>query len=704
MLLESLLCAGAFKLVEMFRTPPKAPVAPPSVPASPRPRYTMMRGGHTPGKTIEEVDAEQERLFKVSTFNLWVAALATANPLLLPVVAGGVLYSSFPVYVKSLKDLVTEGKVGNDLLVTLSTAVLGATGNVPALAMGTWFYFLGNKVQRRTRAQAQAKLQELFMRSPEKVWVVRDGVEVETALGQLNKGDIIVVRAGQVISTDGIVVEGQALVDQHLLTGESQPAEKTVGDPVLASTVVLAGRLQVRADQVGAATTIARITAMLEDAIDHKSAHQLKGEQWADQAALPLVVVAGAAAVLVSPMSSGVVLSSGVGNRIRLLGPLGTLSYLHLASHHGFLVKDGRALERLLAVDTVLFDKTGTLTKNEQRVRRVVPMGSATVDDVVRAAAIAESRQQHPIARTILKHAEDLGVEVPTVDDFNYQIGYGISVTHDGQRIQVGSARFLEREGVALDEIQAVQREAEGQGHTLVLVAIDGVVRGAIELEAALREDLATMLKSLRKHGVKYAAIVSGDLEQPTRKLAESLQFEEYYAGVLPDRKAEVVERLQKEGRVVCFIGDGVNDSVAMKKADVSMSLLGASSFAMDAAQIILMDADLGLANLGALFELARKLDSNLRNSLYISLASSVINIDGALFIEDYDIYSAYAVKQVGLAAGLVNALSPMSKRAPKIEAFAEMVKVPAVAPAATPKPQADADSPVVAPAVVSVG
>lgn len=679
MLLESLLCAAIFKGIEIIRKPKSRPQTSTAAVAL-RPRYSVMRGVNYAGKTIEEFDAEQERLFKVSTFNLWVAALATANPALLPVVAGGILYSSFPVYTRSIKDLVTEGKVGNDLLVTLSTAVLGATGHVPALAMGTWFYFLGNRVQRRTRAQAQAKLQELFMRSPDTVWVVRDGVEIETRLRELNEGDVIVVRAGQVISTDGVVVEGQALIDQHLLTGESQPAEKTVGDTVLASTVVLAGKVLVRADKVGEATTIARITAMLEEAIDHKSLHQLKGEQWADQAALPIVVAAGAAAVLIGPVSSGIVLSSGVGNRIRLLGPLGTLSYLNLASRYGFLVKDGRALERLRSVDTVLFDKTGTLTKNEQKIRRVVPMMGWSEPDVIRAAAIAERKQQHPIAKTIVKRAQELALTIPDVEDFHYQIGYGISVRHEGRLIQVGSARFLEQEGVRLEEIRPLLAEVEAEGNAMVLVASNGTMCGAIELEAALREDLAEMLANLRKHGIKHTAIVSGDQEQPTRKLAEALKFDSYYAGVLPDRKAEVVEQLQKAGRVVCFIGDGVNDSVAMKKADVSMSLVGASSFALDAAQVILMDADLGIANLGGLFDLAHRLDNNLRNSLYISVASSVINIDGALFVDDYDIYTAYAVKQMGLAAGLANAMMPMKQRGPKTQTFAEATQVPVVA------------------------
>ena len=695
-----MLCAAIFKGIEIFRKPKPRPQTPTGVAVSPR--YTAMRGVNYTGKSVQEFDADQARLFKVSTFNLWVAALATANPALLPVVAGGVLYSSYPVYIRSIKDLAAHGKVGNDLLVTLSTAVLGATGHVPALAMGTWFYFLGNRVQSKTRAQAQAKLQELFMRSPDTVWVLRDGIEIETALRDLNKGDIIVVRAGQVISTDGVIVDGQALIDQHLLTGESQPAEKGMGDTVLASTVVLAGKLQIRADQVGEATTIARITLMLEEAIDHKSAHQLKGEQWADQAALPIVVAAGAAAVLIGPISSGIVLSSGVGNRIRLLGPLGTLSYLNLASRYGFLVKDGRALERLRSVDTVLFDKTGTLTKNEQQIRRVVPFLGWTERDVIRAAAIAERKQQHPIAKTILKRAKELELVVPDVEDFNYQIGYGISVQHEGRRIQVGSARFLEQEGVRLDEVRTLQAEADEQGNALVLVASNGTMCGAIELEAALREDLAAMLQDLRAHGIKHTAIVSGDLEQPTRKLAEALKFDSYYAGVLPDRKAEVVERLQKEGRVVCFIGDGVNDSVAMKKADVSMSLLGASSFAMDAAQIILMDSDLGLSNLGGLFDLARRLDKNLRNSLYISLASSVINIDGALFVGDYDIYTAYAVKQMGLAAGLANAMLPplqdrLRKSGPlmvpkKVPVMVVLADVPTAEPARAPGVAAVAD------------
>ena len=636
---------GAALVAQRLRGAPLRGHQPPRGPV----RRTPARGA--------DIEDDHDHRFTVSTVNLGVSAAALAFPALTPLAAGGVLYVGAPVFTRGVTGLIRDGKIGNDLLVTLSMATFIATGYVGIMAIGAWFYFLGSRVQQRAKVRAQLRLSELFMQAPRDVWMLKDGLEVAIPLEQLQKGDVIVVRTGEIVPIDGVITRGQGLLDQHLLTGESQPAEKDVGDEVLASTVVLAGTLHVRAEQTGRDTTTARIAAVLEQAVDHKSSIQLKGEAWADQAALPLLATAGVALVFFGPVPSGLVLSSGIGNRMRLLGPLGTLRYLNVAFNFGFLVKDGRALEQLRSIDTVLFDKTGTLTKNEMVIRRVVPVGRYGEREIVWHAAIAESRQGHPIARTILRRAAELGLDLPEVDSGRYQIGYGITVEHDGRLVQVGSANFLRREGLPLAAADRVEREAHEEGHALVLVAIDGAIAGAIELEAALRPDLPEMLGLLRRHGVTNIAIVSGDHEQPTRMLASRLGVDGCYAGLSAEGKAEIVDRLRREGRKVCFIGDGVNDSVAMKKADVSMSLQGASSFAIDAAQIVLLDADVGLANLGRLFDLARGLDRNLRNSLKIVVAFAAINVNGALFVEDFSVLTAYGIKQLGLAAGLGNAM-----------------------------------------------
>lgn len=646
-------------LLERWTQPEPQP-EPPSTAISQAQALKRLERPEMPWSTA---DIAHERRFIASTANVGLSVLALANPALAPFVAAGVIYCSFPVLKSAVVSLFRDRTIGNDLLVALSMVTFLGSGYVGIMAIGSWFYYLGSRLQRRVRSHAQLKLSELFLQAPRSVWILRDLVEVAIPVEDVQQGDIVVVRAGEVIPIDGVIAQGQGLLDQHLLTGEAQPAEKDVGDRVLASTVVLAGTIHVKAERTGKDTTTARIAAMIEQTVDHKSSVQLKGERWADQSALPLLATAGAALVFYGPVPSGLVLSSSIGNRMRLLGALGTLTHLNLASSYGFLVKDGRALEQLRSIDTVLFDKTGTLTKNEFVVKRIVAVFGISEHDVLRYAAIAERRQTHPIARTILKKAAELNVTLPDAETHSYHIGLGIAVEYDGILIQVGSARFLRREGVALDGVSAVQQEAQARGHVLVLLAIDRVIAGAIELEPALRPELQTMLRGLRRHGVTLTAIVSGDHEAATRQLADELGVDRFYADVLPESKAAIVAALQKEGRKVCFIGDGVNDSVAMKKADVSISLDGASSFAMDAAQIILMDADVGLANLGRLFDLARDLDRNLRNGLTITVSFVAINLTGALFVTGFGVLPAYFLKQIGLAAGLANAMSPARGR-----------------------------------------
>lgn len=609
-------------------------------------------------------EPDHDHRFTVSTVNLGVSAASLAWPALTPVVAGGVVYVSLPVFKRGIVRLVRERRVTNDLLILLSMLMMTATGYVGVTALGSWFYFLGSRVQRRAMNHARQQLSTLFLEAPRTVWLRRGEVEVQVPLDDVHVGDVVVVRAGEVVPIDGLVVGGDGMVDQHLLTGEAQPVEKDRGDRVLASTVLLAGTLHVQTERAGRDTTTARITEALERAVNYKAEVQLKGERWADQAALPLLATAGAALVLLGPVPSSVVLASGIGNRMRLLGPLGTLTFLDLASRYGFLVKDGRALEQLRSVDTVLFDKTGTLTQNTMSVHCVHACPPYCETDVVVFAALAERRQSHPIARGILDKADALGVVVPDVDRRHYHIGYGIAVEHDGRCIQVGSARFLLRQGIRLDGVATVLQDAAARGRVAVVVAVDGKVAGAIELEAVVRAELPAMLDALRAHGVTTTAIVSGDHEGPTRALAEYLGVARHYSDVTPADKVEIVASLLREGRRVCFIGDGVNDAVAMKQADVSMSLHGASSFAIDAAQIVLMDADRGLANLGRLFEMAHALDRNLKTSLGIAVATAAINVNGALFVEGYGVLTAYAIKQTGLAAGLGNAvLAPRAGR-----------------------------------------
>ncbi len=609
---------------------------------------------------IEEQEKKEEHdrhLFKVSSATLGCALASGFYPPLAIVSAAGVVYASVPMLKRAWRSLFHQHTIGNDVLVALSIFALAATGHFGIMALGAWLYFLGSKIQAKARGHSHNMLRDLAQQLPQRVWLVNGKVEIDIPLEDLHVHDVVAVHTGEIIPTDGMILEGQALLDQHLLTGEFQPAEKGCGDVVLASTMVMNGKILVRVEKTGNDTVVAHISRIVLAAAEHQTEVQLKGQEWADKAALPILCTAGAAFLLWDPVSAAIILKSGIGNRIRLLAPLGTLNYLNLASQTGILVKDGQALERLKDVDTILFDKTGTLTAEQPVIGRIITCAREDERTILRYAAAAERRLHHPIAKAIVQAAQDRGIPLPDIPEANYRIGYGVMLHWQGKLIRVGSAQFMRQAGVPLEALAHTLNSSHHAGHTLVMVAVNQRLIGGIEIQAAIRPEITTLIQNLRQHGVQHIAIVSGDHIQPTRTLAEALGTDDYFFEVLPADKARIVEQLQQEGHTVCFVGDGVNDSVAMKQANVSMSLQGASSIATDAAQIVFMDGR--LTNMTELFRISRELHKNLRTSLLITLVPSLFNIGGVFLFDEFDLIMAYLIKKAGLLAGLGNAMSP---------------------------------------------
>jgi Cu2+-exporting ATPase len=356
-----------------------------------------------------------------------------------------------------------------------------------------------------------------------------------------------------------------------------------------------------------------------------------------------------------------------------MAAPIAMLSSLTLSAEHGILVKDGRALELLEGVDTFLFDKTGTLTRERPEVGRVLTFGAHPEAEIVRWAAAAERKFSHPIARAIVDKAAALGLTLPAIDDSKYHVGYGITVGIGGHTVRVGSARFMKHEGITLPA--ALDKELEAahdEGNSLVMVGIDDALGGAIELVAAERPEAAAVIAGLRARGAKHLAIISGDHEQPTRRLAERLGMDRYFAEVLPQDKAKYVEQLQREGRSVCFIGDGVNDSIALKTANVSISLRGASSVATDTAQVVFMEDN--LRKLLALKDISRELHRNIRTSWSLILVPNLLCIAGA-FVAGFGVMHSMVFNQIGGMLAIGNGLLPLRKAA-KLRAASEQQRV----------------------------
>jgi Cu2+-exporting ATPase len=588
------------------------------------------------------------------------AATQFAAPALMPAAAALFAYTTIPSFRGAYEVLFKEKRLGVDVLDSI--VVLGCLGTLQVFpgAVLAWCLSFGRMLVKKTEDNSKKMLLSAFGKQPRFVWLYKDGVEVEVSLDKIQQGDLVVVHTGDAVPVDGHIVEGMAMIDQHALTGESTPAEKGVGDRVFASTILVAGKVFVSVEKAGSETASAKISQILNDTAGYKLTSQNKGERLADTAVVPTLAVGALAYAAMGPFGCVAVLNSDLGTGIRMAAPLAMLSTLALCAQKGILVKDGRALELMNEVDTVLFDKTGTLTRERPEVGRIIAANGFAENEILLYAAAAERKFHHPIALAILHKAEELGLELPSTDETQYKVGYGISVGVGGRTIRVGSKRYMEMEGLAMPpEVEAVLDETHRNGDTMVMVGVDDQLGGALELQAAVRPEVRDIVSGLRARGIKHLAIISGDHEAPTKKLAEELGMDRYFAQVLPADKADYVAKLQAEGKKVCFVGDGINDSIALKKANVSISLRGATSIATDTAHIVFMEQ--GLGKLCELRDIAHALDNNIKRSWAMIVAPNVACVAG-VFTLGFGIGASVLTNNVAALGALANGVWPMRK------------------------------------------
>jgi Cu2+-exporting ATPase len=617
------------------------------------------------GGAIEIANDELKlnRYIAAAAVSMGVAIAGFLYPPLFPLTVASTVYAGMRIFKNGYKALVHEHKLRLDAVgsLYLGCAIFG--GFYFPASFGLFAYYLSEKLVLVTQDRSRQSLINIFGEQPRTVWQRVDDVEVEVPLQSVQAGDTLVIQAGQVIPVDGVITEGIATVDQHMLTGESQPVEKRTGDAVLTSTLVTAGRIFVRAEKTGQETTAGQIGAMLNKTASYQASIVSKSEELADKWAPPTLALALAALPVAGYEYMVAVLGSTIGLNIKLTGPIALNNFLNVAANYGILVKDGRSLELLKNVDTIVFDKTGTLTLAEPHIAHIHTCTNLEADRVLMYAAVAEHRQTHPIARAILAESAERGLSLPPIDHVRYEMGYGLRVWVEDQLIRVGSEHYMALEDIALPAgIQEFAPAVHEQGHSLVMVAVNDRLVGAIELEPTLRPEVKAVVGELRRRNLDIC-IISGDREGPTRKVADELGISRYFSNTLPQEKATLVTYLQSEGRSVCFVGDGINDAIPMKEANVSVSLRGASTAATDAAQIVLMGQ--GLLQLPLAFQLADEFFSNMRAGSRVAVGQGFVIIAGAL-TSAVGIVAGKMLWSVGLVAGLGIAYLPLRRHRSK--------------------------------------
>lgn len=541
-------------------------------------------------------------------------------------------------------------RVSIELLVTIAAVGALAIGNAWEAAAVTFLFILGAYLEARTMSRTRRALKDLLDLAPAQAIVVHDGREVEVAPQDVAFGDTVLVKPGGKIPVDGTVIDGRSHVDESAITGEPMPASKASDDPVFAGTINQAGLLRIRAEGVGADTTLARIVRRVVEAQEAKAPTQRFIERFAGWYTPAIIGLSAVAFFITWNIELALtLLVIGCPGALVISTPVSVVAGIGRAAKSGILIKGGEHLERAGMISTVAMDKTGTITEGHPRLTDIVvlqptvaavPAGggpspsteSDAENEVLYWAAIAERSSEHPLARPILAATNARSIDVPEAEEFKTQTGRGIRARYDGRAIAVGSRAWLSELDVPLtDEACDALIHLKSEGKTAVLVALDDDVIGVLGVADEIREMAPAMIRRLHEAGVERVVMLTGDDERTARAIAAQVGIDDVRADLLPEAKQDAIRQLQDEGAIVAMIGDGINDAPAMAQADIGMAMGAAGTdVAIETADIALMADD--LQKIPEAIGLSKRLLNNIRQNVGIALVTVGALLIGVLF------------------------------------------------------------------------
>jgi Cu2+-exporting ATPase len=461
------------------------------------------------------------------------------------------------------------------------------------------FVLLGHWFEMRARGGANDAIRTLLNLAPPRAVVLKDGQEDDVPTSEVQVGDLLLIRPGARVPVDAAVEEGTSEVDESLVTGESLPVSKTPGSALIGGSINKNGTLRARATRVGADTALAQIVKMVQEAQSSKA----PGQQLADRAAFWLVLVAlvGGTLTLVAWLLAGQPFSAAIlfaitvvvitcPDALGLATPTAIMVGSGLGAKRGILFKNAAAIESSARIQVVVMDKTGTLTKGEPEVTAIEAEGMAQ-DELLALAAAVERESEHPLARAIVERAGASGAAIQAASQFESVPGHGAVATVKGHRVVVGNLRLMEREGISLDGLVARRDQVSAEGRTVVLVAVDRRPAGLIGISDAARPTSRAAVAALRKAGISVV-MLSGDNRATAERIGRELGIGEVIAEVLPGEKAGRIRDLQRGGRKVAMVGDGVNDAPALAQADLGIAIGAGTDVAIETADVVLMRSD----------------------------------------------------------------------------------------------------------------
>jgi heavy metal translocating P-type ATPase len=519
----------------------------------------------------------------------------SANPVIAAINMPLMLWNAIPIARRAWKVWDNERRLNIDVLDTLAIGASVLQGNPLAGCIVTWLIKLGDWIRDLTAAGSRRAINELLEFQSKSAWLLRDGVIVAIPASELQAGDLVVVYPGEMISVDGEIIDGHATIDQKTITGEGLPVSKGVGEAAFAATVIRDGQITVRALRVGSATTAGQIVHLVESAPIGDTRIQNHAERLADRLVTPTLGLAVGTAAITGDFNrflSLVIVDYGTG--IRVAAPTSVLSSMTHAARAGIIIKSGGHMEKLADIDTVVFDKTGTLTRGTPAVIDVIPFQNhITSGHLLGLAAAAETRLQHPVAEALRTRARALAVNIPACDETKYRIGLGVEGQVNGYYMHVGNERLMRQSEIRIDMAAHDRHALDEKGYSCLYIAVDGQLAGLVPYSDQIRAESRPVVERLHAMGVKNTIMLTGDNAVVARAVCHEIGLTRHFADMLPADKADIIQQLQREGKRVAMVGDGINDSPALSFADVGIAMKHGAEVTHESADIILMEDSL---------------------------------------------------------------------------------------------------------------
>lgn len=493
------------------------------------------------------------------------------------------------------------------------------------------FLTMGRYLEATAKGKTSESIKKLINLQPKNAIVIKNGTEVEVSIDNVEVGDIVLVKPGERIPVDGVVVSGESYVDESMITGELLPVRKILGDAVIGGTMNKNGVLKIRATKVGSETVLAQIIELIEEARNSKPAVQRIADK---------VITYFIPAVLGIAILSFVVWFLVIGNTLLfslttlisvlviacpcalgLATPIAVTMGIGKGAELGILIKNGETLEISAKITTVIFDKTGTLTEGNPEVVNIVTF-NANEDYILKIAASVEKNSEHPLGKAILKKAEKMGINYKGVSKFKVIEGMGVIGEIDGDEIIVGNKFLFEKSGIKVpDVVMSHALQLENKGMTVVMVGIKGEIKGLIAIADKIKEDANATIREFKKMGMNVM-MITGDNKQTAEAVASVLEIKRVIAEVLPQDKVREVRKLQELGEIVAFVGDGINDAPAMAQADVGIAIGNGTDIAIESGDIVLMKNN--LMDAVTAIQLSKKVMKIIKQNLFWAFAYNI--------------------------------------------------------------------------------